>query len=145
MYRLRRLLVPCMGIFAIQLAATSAFAAISPANVKKMQDEATDVLRVTITNATITKTEVNLGYWRKEVAYEATVTGVARSASGTEQDDAITIRSYHQGGLLPPGPKNPPMLNEGWQGTVYLNKIEGDKQFRIAVHGHSFEAKEGNE
>ena len=130
------------GMIAVQLVIGSAHAAISPSKIKEMKDDSSDVLEVTITRATVTGRQVNLGYWRKEVAYEATVAGVVRSASGTKQDETITIHSYHQGGLLPPGPKNPPLLEEGWQGTIYLNKIEGENQFRIGVHGHSFEAAE---
>jgi hypothetical protein len=46
--------------------------------------------------------------------------------------------------VLPPGPANPPRLDEVWKGTSYLNKVEGDKLFRIAVFGHSFEPENAN-
>ena len=145
MRTVRRWIFLCFGVLAIQFAAPATYAAISPSNIKRMKEEATVVLQVTITEATVTQTDVKLGYWRKVVAYTATVTEVTRSTSGTKRDDSITIHSYRLGGLLPPGPKNPPMLQEGWQGTVYLNRTEGDKQFRIGLHGHSFEATEEGE
>lgn len=127
---------------AFVLAAVPAPAALSPGKVKKMKEEATDVVSVTITKSTVTSSQLKLGYKRKEITYEAVVTGVTRSTSGTNMGDRISIRSYRLSGLLPPGPANPPLLTKGWKGTIYLNQVEGDQQFQIAVFGHSFEPED---
>ena len=139
MCNLSRKAVTAISAVAFLLMATSASAALSPGTVKKMKDKATDVVSVTISKATVTKTTIHLGYGRKEITYEAVVDGVTRSKSGTKRNDRITIQSYRMTGLRPPGPANPPELKKGWKGTIYLNKIEGEKQFRIGVYGHSFE------
>ena len=112
-------------------------AALAPSKIEELKEKATDVLQITISKTTVNETKLGLGYMRKELSYDAVVSGVTRSASGTKAGDTISIHSYHLNGLTPPGPKNPPLLEKGWTGTVYLNKTEGG--FRIAVFGHSFE------
>ena len=110
-------------------AAANAWAALAPGTIKKMKDEASDVVGITITKATVTNTQPKIGYARQQITYHAVVIRVVRSTSGTKANDTITIHSYHLvGAVLPPGPANPPKLAVGWKGTVFLNSTEGDKQ-----------------
>ena len=118
----------------------SALAALSPAKIKEMKAQATDVLEVTVTAVEVKKTELKVGYVRREIEYRAKVNRVARSKSEAKPGDEITFSAYRLQGLLPPGPKNPPQLKAGWKGTVFLSKSPGEKQFEIAVFGHSFES-----
>ncbi len=142
MHHLFRNVLVVVTSVACSFVADPASAAMSPGTIKKMKEKATDVLGVTVTKASVNSV-LKLGYIRKEIVYEAVVTGVKRSASGTAKNARISIQSYHLvGGLLPPGPANPPMLRKGWTGTIHLNKLDNSKKlFRIAVHGHSFERK----
>ena len=119
-------------------------AALAPSTIKKKKDAASDVLEVRITGAKVKSTGYKGTYFRSELEYEAKVIGVVRAKSGTQVGDRISISSYRLKGLLPPGPRNPPLLDKGWQGTIYLNKLSGEMRFGIAVFGHSFEPRSQN-
>ena len=113
-------------------------AALAPSTVKKMKDGATDVLQVKITK--VEKKGVEGG--RLRLVYTATVTKVDRSKSGRKVGDSIRIASYRHVALLPRiGPKNPPLLDADWIGTVYLNASKVEGPYKLAVFGHSFVAK----
>ena len=73
------------------------------------------------------------------VIFTAEVLQVERSATGVKPGDRITIQSYHWTKSYA-GPKNPPVLPEGWEGVAYLNKAKGsNKNYRLAAYGGSFE------
>jgi hypothetical protein len=116
-----------------------ATAALAPGTVEKMKAKATDVLHLKI--AKVEKKGTS-GIQLKLV-YTATVLKVERTKSGRKAGDSIQIASYRIIALLPPpGPKNPPLLEAGWVGTIYLNAPKADGPYKIAVYGHSFVGKD---
>ena len=131
----------CMTIVGLMFTSftPSASAALAPGTVKRMKREASDVVRVEVSRVEQVRERIT----KLALTIHAKVTGVKRSASGLEMGDSITIHSYHLTGvILPPGPRNPPLIKKGWQGTIWLKATDNDGEYRIAVYGHSFEPKE---
>jgi hypothetical protein len=73
---------------------------------------------------------------------DATILSVERSRAGQLPDQKIQFASYFvplevsRRGFV--GPKSPPLLTVGWQGTVYLNPPEEGRILQLAAYGRSF-------
>jgi hypothetical protein len=114
-------------------------AELPPGAYEELKKNASDVMTVKILK--VETPEGKKGHFH--VFYTAKVLEVTRSTSGVELGQTLRIASYHvtekarKEGFV--GPKIPPLLRKGWEGTVYLNKSQDKQVFDIAAYGESFE------
>ena len=136
-----RFFISSAAAMVLLLAVSSSFAALPPGAVDAMKKDATDHVALKIIKVQRIKSEKKTaGYIN--LVYTAKVTKVKRSKSGLKPGAVITIKAYHwsKAGLLPPGPKNPPLLKADWVGSIYLNAVDLKKHhFKLAAYGHSFD------
>lgn len=123
------------------LSGSTAYCALPPGSYDKMKAEASEVLKVEILSTQNKPQDGNF----MDVIFIARVIEVKRSKTQLKKGQDISIHSYHATKPLR-GPVNPPLLAQGWTGTVYLNKgtgkpeNEGKKNdYCIAAYGRSFE------
>lgn len=109
-------------------------AELPPGSYDKLKAEAQEKLKIKIVGVEQEGTGGKL-----KVTFTAKVLQVERSASGLKAGDKITIHSYRWTKSYA-GPKNPPLLPQGWVGVAYLNQAQGaGKDYKLAAYGESFE------
>lgn len=145
-------LLICVAI-PLLISVNPARAELSPETVAKMKKRATDVFQIKVIGVTVAESKSV----KKPVLFKAKIVAIKKTVSKAKKGELIDIHSYviSVSKTTDPerlrkqlveliGPKSPPLLKNGWKGTVYLRSggkaKKGVKQYGIAVFGHSFEA-----
>ncbi len=134
--RTRKLSMPVLVTLLVAMVLPALVAAeLPPGSYDKLKAEAQEKLKIKIVGMEQEGTGGKL-----KVTFTAEVLQVERSASGLKAGDKITIHSYRWTKSYA-GPKNPPLLPQGWVGVAYLNQAQGaGKDYKLAAYGESFEA-----
>ncbi|MES1213555.1 MAG: PDZ domain-containing protein [Singulisphaera sp.] len=133
------LLAFAISCFAFLYDAPVALAELPPGAYEQLLKEAQEVYKLRVDNV-----EQQPGETSTTIHYlcDAEILAVERSKAGRKPGDKIRFATYY----VPPevwrrgfaGPKSPPLLKAGWQGTVYLNPPEEGDVLQIAAYGRSF-------
>jgi hypothetical protein len=121
------------------LSCAVARAELPPGAYEQLLKDAQEVYRVRVDKVEPTNRDAS---GVQHFACDATILSVERSRAGRLPDQKIQFASYYvppevsQRGFV--GPKSPPLLTAGWQGTVYLDPPQEGNVLKLAAYGRSF-------
>ena len=135
-----RLTTICAAVVSGTVVATTvARAELPPGAYEQLLKDAQEVYRLRVDKVESTEGDPS---GVEHFVCDADVLAVERSQTGRQPGDKIRFATYY----VPPevwrrgfaGPKSPPLLKAGWQGTVYLNPPREGSDLELAAYGRSF-------
>jgi|GEM_PF-2734823 len=127
------------SVFVLSWTVSRAQAELPPGAYEKLLSEAQELLQIRIDKVT---EKERISADMRNFVCDATVVKVERSKADLKPGDKIQFDSY----FVPPeayargfvGPKSPTLLDAGWQGDIYLNRVPDAADYALAAYGRSF-------